>query len=66
MRPCSHCADSSRCRVPSEIRMMERVLVRLQEHRRQPLLCERLDHYVHAEQCLIDAGLSSRMDTSSR
>jgi len=56
MSQCRCCPKQSACRVPRELLRFDSVAHRLEQESRQPLLQERLHHYMNHQQCLVEAG----------
>lgn len=56
MKPCVSCPWLCDCRVPNDLARFDKVMHRLDEQHRNPLLRDRLHHYLQSERCLVEAG----------
>lgn len=56
MRQCLSCPRLGQCRVPHDLARFDRVVHRLEQQDRAPLLRDRLHHYMRSD-CLVEAGV---------
>ncbi|MBC7953766.1 MAG: hypothetical protein H7Z12_18360 [Rhodospirillaceae bacterium] len=56
MSQCLCCPKQSACRVPRDLKRFDAVAHRLEDEHRQPMLQQRLHHYLEHAHCLVDAG----------
>lgn len=58
MKRCAICRKQAQCRVPRDMIRFDRVMHRLEEEERSPLLRQRLHYYVDTSECLVEAGFA--------
>ncbi|HLO77460.1 MAG TPA: hypothetical protein VK196_13475 [Magnetospirillum sp.] len=56
MNTCHACRQRHGCRVPRDLARFHTVSLRLEEQQRNPLLRDRLRHFVERSDCLVEAG----------